>query len=144
MKKLITVTFFSVFVVLAAYSQSGINDRLTEKPQTGAFYPVNMTEEQRNRKASLSDFPKQGTPEWQNPCVGEDANLTFHSQSTFILPVQGKKDAFIFMADRWKPEHPIDGRYIWLPVLFENGLPVLKWTDKWDLNIFEKSATTYN
>jgi hypothetical protein len=75
--------------------------------------------------------------EHPNPCVGNDANLTFHSQSTFILPVQGKKDAFIFMADRWTPKHPIDARYIWLPVLFENGLPVLKWLDEWDLNTFD-------
>ena len=36
-----------------------------------------------------------------NPCVGKDADLTFHSQSTFILPVQGKEDAFIYMGDRW-------------------------------------------
>ncbi len=73
-----------------------------------------------------------------NPCKGEDAQLTFHSQSTFILPVQGKENAFIFMADRWRPQNPIDGRYIWLPILFENGLPVLKWFDKWDLGIFDK------
>jgi beta-glucanase (GH16 family) len=53
------------------------------------------------------------------------------------LPVQGKKDAFIFMADRWTPRHPIDARYIWLPVQFENGLPVLKWQDKWDLSVFD-------
>ncbi len=72
-----------------------------------------------------------------NPCKGEDADLTFHSQSTFILPVQGKQNAFIFMADRWRPQNPIDGRYVWLPILFENGLPVLKWFDKWDLSIFE-------
>jgi hypothetical protein len=75
-----------------------------------------------------------------NPCVGDDADLTFHSQSTYILPVQGKKDAFIFMADRWTPKHPIDGRYIWLPILFENGWPVLKWFDKWDLSIFDPQA----
>ncbi|SFS90621.1 Glycosyl hydrolases family 43 [Porphyromonadaceae bacterium NLAE-zl-C104] len=73
-----------------------------------------------------------------NPCKGEDAQLTFHSQSTFILPVQGKENAFIFMADRWRSQNPIDGRYIWLPILFENGLPVLKWFDKWDLGIFDK------
>jgi beta-xylosidase len=73
-----------------------------------------------------------------NPCTGDDADTTFHSQSTFILPVQGKKDAFIFMADRWTPRRPIDGRYIWLPVLFENGLPVLRWFDKWDLSVFDK------
>lgn len=72
-----------------------------------------------------------------NPAKGDDANLTFHSQSTFIIPVQGKKDAFIFMADRWRPENPIDGRYVWLPILFEEGLPYLKWFDEWDLSIFD-------
>ena len=73
-----------------------------------------------------------------NPCVGEDADLTFHSQSTYILPVQGKKDAFIFMADRWTPDTPIDGRYIWLPILFNDGLPVLKWFDEWNFSIFDQ------
>jgi hypothetical protein len=72
-----------------------------------------------------------------NPCTGEDAGLTFHSQSTYILPVQGKEDTFIFMADRWQPKNPIDGRYVWLPVLFENGLPVLKWFDNWNLSVFQ-------
>lgn len=72
-----------------------------------------------------------------NPCKGEDADLTFHSQSTFILPVQGRNDTFIFMADRWRPRNPIDGRYVWLPILFENGLPTLKWVEKWNLDIFD-------
>ncbi|HKJ43888.1 MAG TPA: glycoside hydrolase family 43 protein, partial [Sunxiuqinia sp.] len=71
-----------------------------------------------------------------NPCVGDDADLTFHSQSTFVLPVQGKKDAFIFMADRWKPKNPNDGRYIWLPIQFENGKPVIRWKNEWDLSVF--------
>jgi beta-glucanase (GH16 family) len=51
--------------------------------------------------------------------------------------VQGKKNAFIFMADRWTPKLPIDGRYIWLPILFNDGLPVLKWFDEWNLSIFD-------
>lgn len=78
---------------------------------------------------------------WQqhpNPCQGKDAGLTFHSQSTFIFPVAGKKDAFVFMGDRWTPKHPSDARYIWLPVLFENGVPVLKWMDEWNLDVFDK------
>ncbi|MFC0878693.1 glycoside hydrolase family 43 protein [Saccharicrinis sp. FJH2] len=78
---------------------------------------------------------------WQalgNPCVGEDSDLTFHSQSTFVLPVPGKEDAYIFMADRWRPRNPVDGRYIWLPLEFENGKPVLKWYDKWDLTFFDQ------
>ncbi|MBW6537306.1 MAG: glycoside hydrolase family 43 protein [Mariniphaga sp.] len=73
-----------------------------------------------------------------NPCVGEGKETTFDSQSTYILPVQGKKDAFIFMADRWNPENAIDGRYVWLPVQFdENGLPFLQWIDEWDVSFFK-------
>ena len=71
-----------------------------------------------------------------NPCQGKDAELTFHSQSTYILPVQGKKDLFIYMGDRWIPSNPIDGRYIWLPIQFEKGFPVLKWLDQWTLDSF--------
>lgn len=69
-----------------------------------------------------------------NPCTGDEANLTFRSQSTYILPVQGQKDVFIYMGDRWTPKNPIDGRYIWLPIRFENGSPVIRWKDQWDLN----------
>jgi alpha-glucosidase len=45
------------------------------------------------------------------------------------------------MADRWKPKNPIDGRYVWLPVIFENDLPVLKWFDSWNLSIFDETQT---
>ena len=74
-----------------------------------------------------------------NPCVGEDSDLTFHSQSTYALKVWGKKNAFIFMADRWMPQNPIDGRYIWLPIEFSDGKIVLKWRDEWNLNFFDNN-----
>ena len=72
-----------------------------------------------------------------NPAIGEGADLTFDSQSTFIIPVQGKKDAFIFMADRWRPQNAIDGRYVWLPIRMKDGRPVLEWRDEWDLSVFD-------
>jgi len=75
-----------------------------------------------------------------NPGVGKDASLTFHSQSTYILPVPGKKDQFIFMADRWKPENAIEGSYVWLPISFSNGKPVLKWFDQWSLASFTEKS----
>jgi len=71
-----------------------------------------------------------------NPCRGkaEENEKTFWSQSTYILPVQGKQDAFIFMADRWNPDSPIDGRYIWLPVQFDaKGNPIIRWLDDWNI-----------
>ncbi len=67
----------------------------------------------------------------ENPWQGEQANISFDSQSTFIFPLQGKKNQFIFMADRWRPKNPSDGRYIWLPIEFKDGVPILNWKDAW-------------
>lgn len=72
-----------------------------------------------------------------NPCVGVDAEKTFHSQSTYILPVVGKKNAFIYLGDRWTPENPIDGRYIWLPIRFEENKFKIEWMEQWNLNLFK-------
>ncbi|MDP6909089.1 MAG: glycoside hydrolase family 43 protein [Flavobacteriales bacterium] len=69
-----------------------------------------------------------------NPCSGPNSDLTFNSQGTFILPIRGKKDAFIFMADRWYPKNPIEGKYVWLPIRIENDIPILEWSDKWSLD----------
>jgi beta-xylosidase len=73
-----------------------------------------------------------------NPCIGPGADITFNAQSTFVLPVAGKSGNFLFMADRWNPENPIDGRYVWLPIRFEGSRIVLEWYDRWDLGHFEK------
>ena len=67
-----------------------------------------------------------------NPSIGKDSLTTFHSQSTYILSVSGKKNSFIYMGDRWEPNNAIDGRYVWLPLEFEGGRPTLKWYDEWD------------
>ena len=74
-----------------------------------------------------------------NPCVGteQEKNTTFWSQSTYIIPIIGKKDAFIFAADRWIGDHLIDSRYIWLPVKFNGEIPYLTWEKEWDLRVFE-------
>ncbi len=74
-----------------------------------------------------------------NPCLGSDvdAATTFHSQSTYVIPVVGKKDAFIFAADRWRPKNAIDGRYVWLPIEFESDVPKIRWREKWDLSVFD-------
>ncbi|MCR5159470.1 MAG: glycoside hydrolase family 43 protein [Prevotella sp.] len=65
-----------------------------------------------------------------NPCRGPKAEITFGGQSTYILPVG---DKYIFMADIWRPQHPIDARYIWLPIEFEDGKPVIHWRDEWKM-----------
>ncbi|RYY28607.1 MAG: beta-glucanase [Sphingobacteriaceae bacterium] len=71
-----------------------------------------------------------------NPCVGEGAQITFGGQSTHVLPVAGKKDAFIFIADKWEPKNAIDGRYLWLPVTFKGDDIEIKWLENWNLDFF--------
>ena len=74
-----------------------------------------------------------------NPCRGteEQNEITFESQSTYILAVEGKRDSFIFIADRWQPRNPIDGRYIWLPIEWEADKPIIRWYDRWQLTFFD-------
>jgi len=74
-----------------------------------------------------------------NPCVGDGAEQTFRSQSTFVLPVADKPGCFIYMGDRWSPRRLSDSRYIWLPFKFDDdGAIEIKWLDEWDLSYFNE------
>ena len=96
-----------------------------------------------------------------NPCRGPLAEKTFGGQSTFVLTIDhspltidhsaaqknnvlpfGQAQAeqssmfnvqYLFMADIWRPHHPSDARYIWLPIEFEDGKPLIRWRDEWTL-----------
>ncbi len=73
-----------------------------------------------------------------NPCVGENAKLTFSGQSTYILPVKTQKGTeYIFMGDIWRPKNLNDSRYLWLPISFgADGTPVINWQAKWNFDSF--------
>ena len=54
--------------------------------------------------------------------------------------VQEGENAFIFMADVWRPEKPSDARYIWLPIQFKtDGTPFIEWIDNWTLDFFDQT-----
>ncbi len=76
---------------------------------------------------------------WKNlgdPMRGKKSDTTFDGQSAFVLPVPGQQDQFIFVADRWNPANIGNSEYIWLPVQFDKGDPVIKWMDTWNLSFF--------
>ncbi len=90
---------------------------------------------------ALHSYSTEMLGEWKNTgnlCLGKDSKTTFNSQSTFVLQVHGKKDAYVFLADRWNTQKMSDSRHIWLPVLWQNDNPVLEWKDEWDLSVFDK------
>ncbi|MCF7975945.1 MAG: glycoside hydrolase family 43 protein [Phycisphaerae bacterium] len=79
-----------------------------------------------------------------NPCQGVNPEndlgpeKTFGGQSTYVLPVPGKSDAYIAMFDMWRPRDPIDGRYLWLPIEFTERGPSIRWKTAWNLNLFDQ------
>jgi hypothetical protein len=79
-----------------------------------------------------------------NPCVGVNPGTklgpekTFGGQSTYVLPVPGREDAFIALFDEWRPKNHIDGRYYWLPIRFDGERPVIEWNSNWDLSVFNR------
>jgi hypothetical protein len=86
-------------------------------------------------RVSVADHILGPWEELGNPCLGKGSEIahTFESQGTFILPVKGREDAFIFVADRWRPADAIDGRYVWLPIEFQHGVPTIRWRERWSL-----------
>jgi hypothetical protein len=86
--------------------------------------------------AAVSDSPLGPWTMLGNPARGPGADLTFDSQSSYVLPVAGMRNAFIFIADRWNPQNAIDGRYVWLPVQFSDDSFTIPWLSTWNLNVF--------
>jgi hypothetical protein len=82
-------------------------------------------------RSAVADHPLGPWTELGNPCTGKEAEITFHAQSTYVLPVAGT-DQFIFMADQWKQWNLPDSRYLWLPLKFSpKGKPVVSWQSAW-------------
>jgi beta-xylosidase len=70
---------------------------------------------------AVASHPLGPWKEYDNPCTGEGAETTFQSQSTFVLPIKGKTDQYIFMADKWNKLDLENSKYVWLPLLIKNG-----------------------
>ena len=93
-------------------------------------------------RAAVADSIWGPWKETGNPCHGVNPQnkmgpeLTYGGQSTFILPVAGQPDAFIAMFDVWRPQNAIDGRYVWLPLQFNQGRLRIEWQNEWDLSWF--------
>ncbi len=75
-----------------------------------------------------------------DPCTGPDAEKTFYGQSTHVIPIQGKKNAYIACFDMWKKKDLQDSRYIWLPMIPNKQTDgfTIPWHEEWNLNIFKK------
>lgn len=74
--------------------------------------------------------------EWKcmgNPCIGEGADITYLGQSTAVIKVENRKDAYIAMFDKWNKTDLINSSYIWLPIKFNNDSISIEWRDSWSI-----------
>lgn len=78
-----------------------------------------------------ADHPLGEWKQLDNPCTGPNADKTYNAQSTYVLPVEGKSNQFIFMADKWNKSDLENSRYIWLPLRVEGNKPVIEWKNEW-------------
>jgi hypothetical protein len=66
---------------------------------------------------------------------GENKDITFGGQVTYVIPVNNKAETYIVAMDRWRPTHPYLASYLWLPLQFdENGIPFVEFMDRWALD----------
>ncbi len=94
--------------------------------------------------SSYSELPFEGWNDLGNPCVDDNANKTYNSQSNFIFEVPDKYNAYIYMGDRWKGgDYFTDANvgeswHIWLPIDMRTGYPILRFYEEWDLDLFDQ------
>jgi hypothetical protein len=95
----------------------------------GKYYLITSLCSGWSPNAALYSVADSLTGKWENrgnPCVGAGADTTFESQSSFVLPVNGDADSYIFLADRWNKTDLPDSRYLWLPLRISEGNVVIK------------------
>jgi beta-xylosidase len=76
-----------------------------------------------------------------NPCVDDGYNDSFNCQFGSVFKVPGK-ELYIALGDRWMTGTPLElaargqmntalATYVWLPIKFEDNMPVIEWKDSW-------------
>lgn len=74
----------------------------------------------------------------KNFAIDKEAATTYRSQSTYIIKIDGKEGAYVYMGDRWNSSD-VGGKseYVWLPLSVRSGAPTVKWLDSWDMTVFD-------
>ena len=77
---------------------------------------------------------------WQakgNIAQGPHSAETYMTQTTDVVPVVGKKGAFLWIGDSIRCDAPPTARTVWLPVTVKSrGKLEIRWRDSWDWSAF--------
>lgn len=83
-----------------------------------------------------------------DPCIDDTNRDSFNAQFGCVFKVQGKKNLYMAMGDRWMDGTSAEegmaakyntalANYVWLPIIWEDGKPRIAWREEWTLDEFE-------
>lgn len=78
--------------------------------------------------------------------IAPEGSLTWNSQSTFVLPIEGTKDTtYVFMGDRWSfPKQASSATYVWQPLLVSGtSVSMPAYQEAWKINTATGQATPF-
>lgn len=67
-----------------------------------------------------------------------EGSLTWNSQTTFVLPIEGSKNTtYLFMGDRWSfPKQTSAATYVWQPLTISGtSISIPKYLEAWQINM---------
>jgi hypothetical protein len=73
----------------------------------------------------------------QQGLIAPESSLTWYSQATFVLPIQGSKvTRYMFMGDRWSfPKQASAATYVWQPLMVSGtSLSMPRFMEAWRIN----------
>jgi hypothetical protein len=107
------------------------------------FIGSDLTGWERNDNYYFTSTSLKG-PWIRRSLVAPKGTLTWNSQSTFVLPVEGTKETtYMFMGDRWSfPKQASAATYVWQPLtISENNIAIPNFYEAWNV---DKSTGTVN
>lgn len=77
--------------------------------------------------------------------IAPENTLTWNSQSTFVLPIQGNKETtYMYMGDRWSyPKQASSATYVWQPLVISGtSVSIPEFQDAWKIDLKSGKATS--
>ena len=110
---------------------------LFRKGNTYFFIGSHLTSWEKNDNYYYTSGSLEG-PWIEQGLIAPEGELTWNSQSTYVLPIQGTKDTtFIFMGDRWSfPKQHSAATYVWQPLTITGdklAMPVF--LERWNIDL---------
>lgn len=130
--------------VCKAFERGFESPAIFRKDSMYYFLGSNLTSWERNDNYYFTATSLKGP--WTNRGLFcPEGTLTWNSQASFVLPIEGLKDTtYMYMGDRWSfPKQTSAATYVWQPLTISGTtISIPKYIDAWQINTSAGEATT--